>query len=312
MSLNTKLKLMKQFPNVINMSIYRTYPKEVLEIIDVSGIVSIDEDIIKKIIEEKYYNLRFINNEIMKKIPFKYWIDVNISVTLKYLKFMEYLEVSKNILFKIGSMINTTPHYFNDPEYCKFIIENRGIESFDQSFRKKIGKVNIRIIEKDYTNLFEMFSLKQIEPIISEKVMIDIIKKITKNDNIDQTIPEDIETESLLIHFEVIPTELELLSNMIYPKITLSDESITKICNQDLSYMIKKHMISILENQKKILDKKVIENIKSLGMCKICYDDIEDNITILSCNHKYHEHCINTWLESISIKTCPYCTKEIK
>ena len=57
-------------------------------------------------------------------------------------------------------------------------------------------------------------------------------------------------------------------------------------------------------------DETTVSNIKKENpMCSICLTDITLNEKKLSCKHKYHERCINKWLEKKS--TCPICRKEV-
>ena len=45
--------------------------------------------------------------------------------------------------------------------------------------------------------------------------------------------------------------------------------------------------------------------------CSICLEDIElKDLEILSCNHKFHKECIETWTKKSPI--CPYCRKFLK
>ena len=45
--------------------------------------------------------------------------------------------------------------------------------------------------------------------------------------------------------------------------------------------------------------------------CSICLEDIEfEDLKILSCNHKFHKECIDTWTKKNPI--CPYCRKFLK
>ena len=40
--------------------------------------------------------------------------------------------------------------------------------------------------------------------------------------------------------------------------------------------------------------------------CSICLEDIElKDLEILSCNHKFHKECIDTWFRIN--KNCPMC-----
>ena len=39
--------------------------------------------------------------------------------------------------------------------------------------------------------------------------------------------------------------------------------------------------------------------------CPICFDELVDNTPQLTCGHRFHDHCINTWLFIQS--TCPMC-----
>lgn len=43
--------------------------------------------------------------------------------------------------------------------------------------------------------------------------------------------------------------------------------------------------------------------------CSICYEELEDSYKT-TCNHIFHEKCINTWLKSNS--TCPLCRANLK
>ena len=56
-------------------------------------------------------------------------------------------------------------------------------------------------------------------------------------------------------------------------------------------------------------DETTLLNIKKENpMCSICLTDITLNEKKLSCKHKYHDICINKWLEKKS--TCPICRKD--
>ena len=79
----------------------------------------------------------------------------------------------------------------------------------------------------------------------------------------------------------------------------------------------------ILNNKKEIKIKKK----KKLNKCSICWDTIyildkwtrlsmglsvvskNNNIRTLICNHKFHNTCINKWLDSHN--TCPLCRREV-
>ncbi|XP_061164416.1 E3 ubiquitin-protein ligase rnf8-B-like [Saccostrea echinata] len=45
--------------------------------------------------------------------------------------------------------------------------------------------------------------------------------------------------------------------------------------------------------------------------CRICISDFDDGdtITSLPCNHRFHKHCIETWLKRKAV--CPICRKDI-
>ena len=56
-------------------------------------------------------------------------------------------------------------------------------------------------------------------------------------------------------------------------------------------------------------------NKERFSICSICLEQINDKeinlITILlDCNHKYHQKCINKWLQYKKY-TCPYCRNNI-
>jgi hypothetical protein len=39
--------------------------------------------------------------------------------------------------------------------------------------------------------------------------------------------------------------------------------------------------------------------------CPICLDELNKDVKMLTCKHKFHKICINTWLERTNI--CPLC-----
>ena len=46
--------------------------------------------------------------------------------------------------------------------------------------------------------------------------------------------------------------------------------------------------------------------------CPICHDELDDDIQILNCGHKFHYECIklsyiNSAIQNTSIRCCPYC-----
>ena len=59
---------------------------------------------------------------------------------------------------------------------------------------------------------------------------------------------------------------------------------------------------------KKIKRVKVKEN-DTKSMCLICRDDTNMKV---SCNHYYHEECINEWLKKSNNELCPYCRKQLE
>jgi hypothetical protein len=44
--------------------------------------------------------------------------------------------------------------------------------------------------------------------------------------------------------------------------------------------------------------------------CSICFDELKESKHTLSCNHHFHSHCINTWINSFHWK-CPLCRADI-
>ncbi|XP_021932933.1 putative RING-H2 finger protein ATL69 [Zootermopsis nevadensis] len=41
--------------------------------------------------------------------------------------------------------------------------------------------------------------------------------------------------------------------------------------------------------------------------CVICYEELTNYITTLSCQHRFHFHCIREWFKES--ETCPMCRK---
>jgi len=54
-------------------------------------------------------------------------------------------------------------------------------------------------------------------------------------------------------------------------------------------------------------------NIESCSMniesCSICHENLNDNICKTTCNHSFHEKCINEW--KLNNNSCPLCRKII-
>ena len=48
------------------------------------------------------------------------------------------------------------------------------------------------------------------------------------------------------------------------------------------------------------------------GDCLICLEhfQVDEVVTIINCNHKYHTHCLHTWFEKKH--KCPICDKILK
>ena len=57
-------------------------------------------------------------------------------------------------------------------------------------------------------------------------------------------------------------------------------------------------------------DKEYLDEVE---MCSICLDDLDKDIVILKCQHKFHSPCIKEWVLSDCKKnnTCPLCKKTI-
>ena len=66
-------------------------------------------------------------------------------------------------------------------------------------------------------------------------------------------------------------------------------------------------------NKKDNKDIKDIQEYKITSFdeeeCLICleYFQVDEIVTIINCNHKYHTHCLYTWFEKK--QTCPICDK---
>ena len=57
-------------------------------------------------------------------------------------------------------------------------------------------------------------------------------------------------------------------------------------------------------------DKHVnIQEDNTKSMCLICRDDTNMKV---SCDHYYHEECINEWLKKSNNELCPYCRKQLE
>ena len=45
-------------------------------------------------------------------------------------------------------------------------------------------------------------------------------------------------------------------------------------------------------------------------ICLICYDKLDENVSILKCNHKYHYKCIQMTYKNTKKRNCPYCRSD--
>ena len=59
----------------------------------------------------------------------------------------------------------------------------------------------------------------------------------------------------------------------------------------------------------KYKDNVQTKQVKENSMCLICRDETN---TKISCNHDFHEDCINRWIRESNNNLCPYCRKEIE
>ena len=59
----------------------------------------------------------------------------------------------------------------------------------------------------------------------------------------------------------------------------------------------------------KYKDNVQTKQVKENNMCLICRDETN---TKISCNHDFHEECINKWIRESNNNLCPYCKKEIE
>lgn len=52
----------------------------------------------------------------------------------------------------------------------------------------------------------------------------------------------------------------------------------------------------------------------ALDECPICTDELEDNVAVVDCLHKYHARCIADWIRSSPVKPppCPLCRAPIR
>ena len=80
---------------------------------------------------------------------------------------------------------------------------------------------------------------------------------------------------------------------------TLDDQNLKKALN---------------DSKKEIINKNsIIDDWKSIDIfeCPICLDyfEINDNIRILKCNHKFHKDCIDLWFDKQL--NCPMCKSNL-
>ena len=49
-----------------------------------------------------------------------------------------------------------------------------------------------------------------------------------------------------------------------------------------------------------------------LEECSICLSNLEYEVAITSCNHRYHFDCITYWINKNKINKCPLCNREFE
>lgn len=54
----------------------------------------------------------------------------------------------------------------------------------------------------------------------------------------------------------------------------------------------------------------------TFGECPICFEDLNENIAVTACFHKFHFKCISEWSETNikknKISTCPCCKRYLQ
>jgi len=83
-----------------------------------------------------------------------------------------------------------------------------------------------------------------------------------------------------------------------------------------LKYILSIHNMFLYQRFKeKCLNKSDIQEYKikliKEGECLICLEpfQVDEVVTIINCNHKYHTHCLYSWFEKK--QTCPLCDKSL-
>jgi len=83
-----------------------------------------------------------------------------------------------------------------------------------------------------------------------------------------------------------------------------------------LKYILSIHNMFLYQRFKeKCLNKSDIQEYKikliKEGECLICLESfqVDEVVTIINCNHKYHTHCLYSWFEKK--QTCPLCDKSL-
>lgn len=58
-----------------------------------------------------------------------------------------------------------------------------------------------------------------------------------------------------------------------------------------------------------------MNNINEINNCAICLTELTDSVNTLTCNHSYHNDCINGWFKALEknkqATTCPLCKRNI-
>ena len=130
----------------------------------------------------------------------------------------------------------------------------------------------------------------------------------------------EIDEENMIIYYSV---EGYLILNTIYIILKFIIVVIVSLIESDddekFGEKFNKYFFNIYENNmKKIGNIKLFSEIKDFDInlddpiCSICFEEYDNNtkVKLLQCNHFFHIHCIDEWLNKKS--TCPLCRNNIK
>ncbi len=173
------------------------------------------------------------------------------------------------------------------------------------SYKPWIGLINSLNCNKTYLEDYILMNMNLLITTSNIKVR-NILSCIIERD--------DLELQSNIIYTASITKKVSYLKNvntiLVYGLILITSFKLLKILYLWIISIIKKH------NQSKKIKRIKFNDKNKYKSCTICLEDfiINENVSILLCEHTYHTNCIEDWVnikkDNVNVK-CPNCNAPI-